>query len=133
MPRLSRRPSHWGYCRRDRQQQSRAVGYGAAYQPSRLLKLVDLDVQEQFMDAVFLAPIFRVLELFEGFRGHKATRAQEAPEYSQCPAAFSAPRSSQQCLVVVARLRLAIGTRRRVVPLPLADALELLELRLLVL
>ena len=49
------------------------------YQTARLLELFRLDSDEQIVDVVLLAPVFRVLELLEGFWRDEAARAQEAP------------------------------------------------------
>ena len=76
MPRLSRRPSHCGYYRASRcQRLGETEVCKAGYQSARLLKLFDLDVEEQVVDGVLLAPVFGVLELLEGFLRHEATRA----------------------------------------------------------
>lgn len=59
-----------------------AVGWGlvggAWYQSARLLELFDLDVVEQVVDGVLLAPVFGVLELLEGLGRDEATGAEEA-------------------------------------------------------
>ena len=56
----------------------RVQGKRSRYQLARLFKLVDLDGLEQVVDVLVLAPVLRVLELFEGFLRHKAARAQES-------------------------------------------------------
>lgn len=103
------------------------------YQFACSLELFNLDVKEQVVDAMFLAPIFGILELLEGLAGDETSGAEKAPEYSQYPACFDVPECSQQCLVVVGRLRSTVCASRCIVPLLLAYALELVELCLLVL
>lgn len=74
MPRLSRRPSHWGYY-----EAVRCDNPGhkhTPYQTARLLELLDLDSLEDLVQLVLFPPVFRVFELFECFLGYKTTCAQ---------------------------------------------------------
>lgn len=85
MPRLSRRPSHWGYCARLSDvrvlREAREV-----YQTARLLEFFGFNRVENLAQLVFLSPVFGVLELLEGVLGNKTPRAQIAPGSCQCPA-----------------------------------------------
>lgn len=84
MPRLSRRPSHWGYCK--------AVRYGhhqqkhTSYESTCLFELLNLDGFEDFVQLVRFPPVFGVFELLECLLWHKTTCAQVPPVSCQYPA-----------------------------------------------
>lgn len=85
IPRLSRRPSHWGYYAEHCQTRLGCGGCGVVYQAARLLEFLGFDCVEDFLQLVLFAPIFSVFELLEGVLGDKATCAQIAAVSSQRP------------------------------------------------
>jgi hypothetical protein len=86
MPRLSRRPSHWGYYWLLGVSTQGIGMWHSTYQTARLLEFLNVDSLEDLVQLVVFSPIFCVFELLEGFLGYKTTCAQVSSIIGQCPA-----------------------------------------------